>query len=58
MNTERMPNTFEMYITRNLVIAISSQMQAFGNLLLLIHSQSMKISHKKKENLFVIILIK
>lgn len=41
MNIERMPNTFEMHITRHQVIAISSQIQSFGNLLLPVRPQSM-----------------
>lgn len=56
MNIEIMPNTFEMHITRHQVIAISSKIQASGNLLLLVHSQSMKINHK--ENLLAVTLIK
>lgn len=58
MNIESMPNTFEMHITRHQVIAISSQIQSLGNLLLLVHPQSMKISHKEKENLLATTLIK
>lgn len=51
MNIERIPNAFEMHITRHRVIAISGEIQAFWNLLLLVHSQSMKIRQKEKENL-------